>query len=113
MRVSNAAKGAIVGAAEVCGPHAAVLNPPQSEFSSGHGSDAVTPAGRSASGTQPAAQDPAAVVQTLFAWSAPVSPHLTVQREGAIQRRLFMSIIAIYHCEWSQHNRADKVAKLS
>ena len=74
----------MVGAVEQCGPHAAALNPPQAagSGSSGYSSDADTDAegnGRPQSGARAAA----ATAQTLFAWSAPASPHLTVQREGA------------------------------
>ena len=76
------AQGAVIGAPEECGPHAAALRQGRGG-SSGFSSDADTDVeGRG----QPQAESqlPAApTAQTLFAWSAPASPHLTVQREGA------------------------------
>ena len=77
------AQGAVVGATEARGPHAAALQAPRSGDSSAASSNAGAHA-VSASSLEPTAQD-TAEVQTLFAWSAPLSPHLTVQREGALQ----------------------------
>lgn len=74
-------QGAVIGASEECGPHAAALLQ-GGGGSSGYSSDADTDLeGARQSEAQSVAISTTA--QTLFAWSAPASPHLTVQREGA------------------------------
>ena len=80
-------QGAVVGADEECGPHAAALRQSHSGGggSGGYSSDADTDAEGGGAPSRPDARTAPATTtaQTLFAWSAPASPHLTVQREGA------------------------------